>query len=604
MADPSGQKPGGQGPEAHVPDPMQLSRELADIAERSQRLVLEFLQRQRPDRLGMADPLNVGEAFLEMTQRLMADPTKLVQAQLSLWQDYLKLWQSTTQRLMGGPADPVIEPSAADRRFKDNAWTENTVFDYIKQSYLLTARWMQATVKQVDGLDDKTAKKIDFYTRQFVDAIAPSNFVLTNPEVLRATIESGGENLVKGLDNLLTDLERGKGRLMIKMTDLEKFKVGQNIAVTPGQVVYQNDLIQLIQYEPTTAKVHRRPLLIIPPWINKFYILDLRPENSFIRWAVEQGHTVFVVSWVNPDERLAKKSFEDYMKEGLLAALDAIEQATGERDANVIGYCLGGTLLAATLAYMKAKGDDRITSATYFVALTDFKDAGELSVFIDEEQLHFLEERMREHGYLEGSDMATTFNMLRANDLIWSFVVNNYLLGKEPFPFDLLYWNSDSTRMPAAMHSFYLRNMYQANKLVEPGGITLGGVPIDVRSIETPSFLLSTKEDHIAPWKSTYAATQLYGGPVKFVLAASGHIAGVVNPPGKSKYGHWENAKNPPTPDEWLATAKQYPDSWWPVWDKWVGKYAGGEVSARKPSDGKLKPIEKAPGSYVLVKGS
>jgi len=605
MADPSGQKPSDQGPEVRIPDPVQISRDLADIAERSQRLVLEFLQRQRPDGLGMADPLNVGQAFLEMTQRLMADPTRLVQAQLSLWQDYLKLWQSTTQRLMGGPTEPVIEPNAGDRRFKDNAWTENAVFDYIKQSYLLTARWMQATVKQVDGLDDKTAKKIDFYTRQFVDAIAPSNFVLTNPEVLRTTIETGGENLVKGLDNLLKDLERGKGRLMIKMTDLEKFKVGVNIAVTPGQVIYQNDLIQLIQYEPTTSTVKQRPLLIIPPWINKFYILDLRPENSFIRWAIGQGHTVFVVSWVNPDEKLAQKTFEDYMSEGLLAALDAIEQATGEREANVIGYCLGGTLLAATLAYMKAKGnDDRIKSATYFVALVDFKEAGELSVFIDEEQLHYLEERMREHGYLEGSDMATTFNMLRANDLIWSFVVNNYLLGKEPFPFDLLYWNSDSTRMPAAMHSFYLRNMYQENKLVVPGGITLAGVPIDVSTITTPSFLLSTREDHIAPWKSTYAATQLYRGPVKFVLAASGHIAGVVNAPGKSKYGHWENAKNPATPDEWLASATQYPDSWWPAWEKWVGKYAGGDVPARKPGDGKLKPIEKAPGSYVLVKAT
>ena len=604
MADPSGQKPSGQGPEARIPDPVQLSRDLADIAERSQRLVMEFLQRQRPEGLGMADPLNVGQAFLEMTQRLMADPARLVQAQLSLWQDYLKLWQSTTQRLMGGPTEPVIEPTSGDRRFKDNAWTENAVFDYIKQSYLLTARWMQATVKQVDGLDDKTAKKIDFYTRQFVDAIAPSNFVLTNPEVLRETIESGGENLVKGLDNLLRDLERGNGRLMIKMTDLDKFKVGVNIAVTPGKVVYQNDLIQLIQYEPATETVHRRPLLIIPPWINKFYILDLRPENSFIRWAVEQGHTVFVISWVNPDAKLAEKTFEDYMLEGLLAALDAMEQATGEREANVIGYCLGGTLLAATLAYLKAKKDDRIKSATYFVALVDFKEAGELSVFIDEEQLHYLEKRMREHGYLEGSDMATTFNMLRANDLIWSFVVNNYLLGKEPFPFDLLYWNSDSTRMPAAMHSFYLRNMYQENKLVVPGGITLAGVPIDVSTISTPSFLLSTREDHIAPWKSTYAATQLYRGPVKFVLAASGHIAGVVNPPGRSKYGHWENAKNPPTPDEWLATAKQHPDSWWPVWNKWIDKYAGGEVPARKPGDGKLTPIESAPGSYVLVKAS
>ena len=603
MADPSGQKPSDQGPEVRIPDPVQISRDLADIAERSQRLVLEFLQRQRPDGLGMADPLNVGQAFLEMTQRLMADPTRLVQAQLSLWQDYLKLWQSTTQRLMGGPTEPVIEPNAGDRRFKDNAWTENAVFDYIKQSYLLTARWMQATVKQVDGLDDKTAKKIDFYTRQFVDAIAPSNFVLTNPEVLRTTIETGGENLVKGLDNLLKDLERGKGRLMIKMTDLEKFKVGVNIAVTPGQVIYQNDLIQLIQYEPTTSTVKQRPLLIIPPWINKFYILDLRPENSFIRWAIGQGHTVFVVSWVNPDEKLAQKTFEDYMSEGLLAALDAIEQATGEREANVIGYCLGGTLLAATLAYMKAKGnDDRIKSATYFVALVDFKEAGELSVFIDEEQLHFLEERMREHGYLEGSDMATTFNMLRANDLIWSFVVNNYLLGKDPFPFDLLYWNSDSTRMPAAMHSFYLRRMYQENRLVEPGGITLGGVPIDLRKIATPTFILSTKEDHIAPWKSTYAATQLYRGPIRFVLAASGHIAGVVNPPAAEKYHHWTSTKLPDDPDAWLADAKQQPGSWWPEWARWVAKYGSGKVPARQPGDGKLTPIEDAPGSYVAVR--
>src|SRR5579864_7409825 len=602
MADTPKQKQGTKESAAALPDPMKLARDWASIAERSQRLVTEFLERQRAAEPTPADPLNLAQAFLEMTQRMLADPAKLVQAQLGLWQDYMKLWQRTAERLVGGAeSEPVIEPGAADRRFKDNAWSENAVFDYVKQSYLLTARWMQATVKQVDGLDDKTSKKIDFYTRQFVDAIAPSNFVLTNPEVLRATVESGGENLVKGLDNLLRDLERGHGRLMIKMTDLDKFKVGENIAVTPGQVVYQNDLIQLIQYEPATATVHRRPLLIIPPWINKFYILDLRPENSFIRWAVEQGHTVFVVSWVNPDERLAAKSFEDYMREGLLAALDAMEQATGERDANVIGYCLGGTLLAATLAYMTAKRDGRVKSATYFVTMVDFAEAGELSVFIDEEQLQALEQRMSKKGYLEARDMHTTFNMLRANDLIWSFVVNNYLLGKQPFPFDLLYWNSDSTRMPAAMHSYYLRNMYQRNLLVKPGGITLAGVPIDLRRIKTPAFLLSTREDHIAPWRSTYAATQIYAGPIKFVLSASGHIAGVVNPPG-SKYGHFENDKNPPTAEEWLAGATQHPDSWWPVWEKWVAQYAGGEVPARQPGDGKLRPIEDAPGSYVKVR--
>ena len=584
------------------PDPTQWAQHMAEIAQLSEKLVREFLAGQPQAGMGMADPLNIGAAFLEMTQRLMSDPGRLVQAQLSLWQDYLRLWSNTTQRFLGGEAAPVAEPTPGDRRFKDAAWQESTLFDYIKQSYLLTARWLQSTVKQVEGLDDKTARKIDFYTRQFVDAMAPSNFVLTNPEVLRATIDSGGENLVNGLRHVLEDLERGKGKLMIRMTDLEAFKVGGNIAITPGKVVYQNDLMQLIQYLPTTAKVQRRPLLIMPPWINKYYILDLRPDNSFVKWAVAQGHTVFVISWVNPDEKLAAKQFEDYMLEGPLAALDAIERATGEREANVIGYCLGGTLLAATIAYMTEKGDDRFKSATYFVTMTDFAEAGELSVFIDEEQLGALETRMREHGYLEGSDMATTFNMLRANDLIWSFVVNNYLLGKEPFPFDLLYWNSDSTRMPAAMHAYYLRNMYQENKLVVPGALTLAGVPIDLRKVKVPAFFLSTKEDHIAPWKSTYAATHIFGGSVKFVLSASGHIAGVINPPGKAKYGHWENAKLPKTADDWLAGAKYNEGSWWPRWEKWVAKYASGEVDARQPGDGKLAPIEDAPGAYVLTK--
>jgi polyhydroxyalkanoate synthase len=536
-----------------------------------------------------------------MTARMMSDPSKLVQAQLSLWNDYMTLWQRTAQRFLGGIAEPLIEAAPEDRRFRDQAWSDNSLFDFIKQSYLLTARCIQGAVKDVEGLDERTARKVDFYTRQFVDAIAPSNFVMTNPEVLRATLESRGENLLNGLKNLLDDLERGKGRLAITMTDMTAFKIGENVATTPGKVVYQNDLIQLLQYTPTTETVKQRPLLIIPPWINKFYILDLRPRNSFIRWAVEQGHTVFVISWVNPDERLSAKSFEDYMREGPLAALDAMEQATGEREANVIGYCLGGTLLAATLSYLTAKRDQRVKSATYLVTMVDFAEAGELSVFIDEEQLRALEERMDKKGYLEARDMHTTFNMLRANDLIWSFVVNNYLLGKSPFPFDLLYWNADSTRMPAAMHSFYLRRMYQENLLAKPGGITLGGVPIDLRKIKTPAFMLSTREDHIAPWRSTYAATQLYAGPVKFTLSASGHIAGVVNPPG-SKYGHWENDNNPPTPEEWLAGATQYAESWWPAWEQWIAKYAGGEVPARQPGDGKLTPLEDAPGSYVKVR--
>jgi polyhydroxyalkanoate synthase len=584
-----------------LPDPAEIGRSMADVAERSQRIVGEWLKRQASEEHA-PDPLNIGSAFMEMTARLMANPAGLMAAQLGFWQDYMTLWQNTARRMMGMDAEPVIDAPSTDRRFKDDAWKENEVFDFIKQSYLLSARFVQDVVKQVDGLDPKTAQKVDFYSRQFVDAMSPSNFLLTNPEVLRKTAETGGENLLKGLNNLLADLERGKGKLHIKMTDMDAFKLGENIGVSPGKVVFQNDLIQLIQYTPATDKVLKRPLLIAPPWINKFYILDLRPRNSFVRWAASQGHTVFVISWVNPDTKLAEKGFEDYMTDGYLAALDAIEQATGEREVNAIGYCLGGTLLASTLAYMAVKGDDRIKSATFFVTMMDFEEAGELGVFIDEEQLKAIEEKMSKRGYLEGSEMATTFNMLRANDLIWSFVVNNYLLGNDPFPFDLLYWNADSTRMPARMHSFYLRKMYQKNLLAVPNGISLAGVPIDLTKIRTPAYFLSTREDHIAPWKSTYRGTQLLSGPKRFVLAASGHIAGVVNPPEGGKYSHWINKDLPPNPEEWFKGATEIAGSWWPDWHRWVSSQAKAQVPARVPGDGKLKPIEDAPGSYVKVR--
>jgi len=580
-----------------------IAARMAEIAARSQAIVGEFLTRQTENGgLGMADPTNIGRAFLEMTARMMADPTKLARAQMSLWQDYMALWQRTAQRMLDPSAEPLVRPARDDRRFRDPEWDENHLFDFIKQSYLLTSRWLLSTVRDVEGLDDKTARKIDFYTRQFVDAMAPSNFVMTNPEVLRATIESRGENLISGLSNLLEDLERGKGELRIKMTDFEAFELGVNIAVSPGKVVWRTDLMELIQYEPTTAEVYRRPLLIVPPWINKFYVLDLQPRNSFIRWAVDQGFTVFVISWVNPDESLAGKTFDDYMHEGPLAALEAIEKATGEREATVIGYCLGGTLLAATLALMAARGDDRIKAATFFASMVDFSEAGELSVFIDEEQLTALEQRMSRKGHLDGAAMATTFNMLRANDLIWSFVVNNYLLGKEPLPFDLLYWNADSTNMPATMHSFYLRKMYEENKLVEPGGITLDGVPVDLRKIRTPAYILSTREDHIAPWKSTYAATQLYSGPKRFVLAASGHIAGVINPPAAKKYAYWTNPETPPTPEAWFAGAREHPGSWWPDWKAWNARRSGKKVAARRPGEGALKPLCDAPGTYVRMR--
>jgi polyhydroxyalkanoate synthase subunit PhaC len=589
-------------PDIKMPDPELLGHSMADIAARSQRLVNDWLKRQAKEGVEL-DPLNVGGAFLEMTAKLLANPAQLVQAQLGLWRDYVTLWQNTTRRILGQEPAPVIESDPKDKRFADPAWKQNEIFDFIKQSYLLSARYISDVVTHVDGLEPKTAQKIDFYSRQFINALSPSNFALTNPEVLRRTRETGGENLVKGLNNLLTDLEQGRGNLRIKMADTAAFKVGGNIAISDGKVVYQNELMQLIQYAPTTDQVFARPVVIFPPWINKFYILDLRPNNSLVRYLVSQGHTVFMVSWVNPDERLAHKNFDDYMVEGVLAALDAIERATKSRAVNAIGYCLGGTLLASTLGYMKAKKDERIKTATFLVTLTDFTDAGELGVFIDEEQLSNLEEKMHKRGYLEGGEMSTTFNLLRANDLIWSFVVNNYLLGKEPFPFDLLYWNSDATRMPPAMHSFYLRNMYQKNLLAQPGGIAMKGVPVDLGQVDIPAYFLSCREDHIAPWTSTYHGAKLFGGKVRFVLAASGHIAGVVNPPEGGKYNHFVNPDMPERPDDWHEAATEVAGSWWPDWHRWVTGFDKEQVPARVPGVGRLKTIENAPGSYVTVRG-
>jgi polyhydroxyalkanoate synthase len=592
-----------QGPTIHMPDPLQVADTVASIASKSQRLVQTFLARQIADgTLNMDNGMRIGTAFLDMTQKMLADPVKLAQTQFALWQDYTHLWQNSAAAFFGQQVEPVIAPEHSDRRFQHDAWKDNYLFDFIKQSYLLTARWLQNTVTEVDGLDNKTKKKLEFYTRQFVDALAPTNFPITNPEVLRATIESGGENLLKGLNNLLSDLERGKGRLSIRTTDLEGFTPGINVAATPGKVIYQNELFQLIQYAPATEQVLRIPLLVVPPWINKFYILDLRPKNSFIKWSIAQGFTVFVISWINPDARLAEKNFEDYLVEGALTALDVIEQATAERQVNAVGYCLGGTLLACTAAYLAAKNDDRLSSCTFITTMLDFSAPGELEVFIDEEQLTSLEKRMSQRGYLEGNEMAATFSLLRANDLIWSFFISNYLLGKDPFPFDLLYWNADSTRMPAKMHSFYLRYMYQKNRLKEPGGITLAGEPIDLRKVTTPAYFLATIEDHIAPWKTTYAGTQLFSGPVRFVLSGSGHIAGVINPPAKNKYCHWTNPAIAKTPERWFGGAEQQQGSWWADWLQWAKPYAGEPIPARMPGTGNMAIIEDAPGSYVMAK--
>ncbi len=587
-----------------TPEAEQLTKVLHEVAERSSKILGDFSAKQSESlSAAVRDEMGIAKAFMDLYARLAADPALLASVSMNWWIDSMRVWQSSWMRMLGMQAGPAEEPSKGDWRFKDDEWTKNFLFDYIKQSYLVAARHIQHAVSSVEGLPEESEKKVAFFTRQYVDALAPSNFLLTNPQVLRETLSSGGQNLVKGLNNLLGDIEKGGGQLRISMTDENAFTLGKNVATTPGKVVHQTDLMQLIQYEPRTKDVFRQPLVIIPPWINKYYILDLREKNSFIRWALEQGHSVFVVSWVNPDARLAQKGFDDYMLEGALAALDAVEKATGERKVNFIGYCLGGTLLGATLAYLAAKGDDRVASATFFVSLLDFSQPGELGVFIDEAQVEKLERKMNERGYLEGSEMAGTFNLLRSNDLVWSFVVNNYLLGKDPFPFDLLYWNSDSTRMPARMHSFYLRNMYIKNLMGVPGGITLHGVPIDLAKVKLPSYFISTVEDHIAPWKTTYKGARYLGGAergaVRFVLGGSGHIAGIVNPPASNKYHYWTNDALPATADEWFASAKQHPGSWWNDWQGWIARLNGADkVPARAPKNA----LEDAPGSYAMLR--
>ena len=581
-------------------NPPELAKICGLVAERSSKILAQFSQKQAESlSSAVRDEMGIARAFMDLYTRIAADPALLANASMSMWADYMRLWQATWLKMLGLQVPPVAAPAAGDARFKDEDWSSNFLFDHIKQSYLIAARHIQQAVASVAGLPPESEKKVAFFTRQYVDALSPSNFLLTNPQVLRETLHSGGQNLVRGLNNLLADLEKGGGQLRISMTDESAFQLGRNVATTPGKVVYQTPLMQLIQYQPTTPEVYKRPLVIIPPWINKYYILDLREKNSFIRWAVAQGHSVFVLSWVNPDASLSQKGFDDYMREGALAAFDAVEKATGERDMNVIGYCLGGTLLGATLGYLSNTNQERVASATFFVSLLDFSEPGELGVFIDEAQVANLEKKMNQRGYLEGSEMAGTFNLLRANDLVWSFVVNNYLLGKDPFPFDLLYWNADSTRMPARMHSFYLRNMYIKNLLGEPGGIELDGVPIDLSAVRTPAYFISTVEDHIAPWQSTYKGAKYLGGPVRFVLGGSGHIAGIVNPPAAKKYHYWVNEALPMTADEWFAGAKQIPGSWWEDWQAWIDRLNGGEkVPARIPQNA----LEDAPGSYATLR--
>ncbi len=580
-----------------------LSLNLARAAMTAQGALAEAALRtaDRPAAL-TPDPFHVGSALNEVMGALAAQPDRLMRAQAELFERYLDLWKAAARTAGGESPDPVAVPGPGDKRFNDPDWSANPVFDVIKQSYLITSDWLNDLVKGAQGVDPLIQRRVTFFTQMLTDAFSPSNFLLSNPAALRAAMESRGESLLKGMENFAADLHRGGGQLSISQTDLAQFKVGENVATAPGKVIFQNDIIQILQYSPTTETVHEIPQLIFPPWINKFYILDLRPENSMIRWLTAQGLSVFVTSWVNPDARLAAKTFEDYLQEGIYAAIDAVTLQAATRTVNTVGYCIGGTLLSCALAHMAARGDKRVASATFFAAQQDFSEAGDLLIFANEDWLADLEKRMDAGGgVLAGQTMADTFNALRANDLIWSFFVNNYLMGKEPKPFDLLFWNSDQTRMPKTLHLFYLRRFYEENALAL-GKLELGGELLDLKKVKTPIYVQSSKEDHIAPAKSVYKGARLFGGKTSFTLAGSGHIAGVINAPAAVKYQHWTNDALPATLDEWMAGAQAHPGSWWPHWVAWLAPRSGKQIPARDPAKGPLKALEDAPGSFVKVR--
>lgn len=580
-----------------------LSANLARAAVTAQGAIAEAALRQadRPAAL-TPDPFHVAPALNEVMTRLAAQPDRLMRAQADLFSQYMELWQSTARRAAGEEVAPVVAPAAGDKRFNDPDWASNPMFDLMKQSYLLSSNWLNGLIAEVEGVDPGAKRRVEFFTKMLTDAFSPSNFLISNPAALREVVQTQGQSLVRGMENFAADLERGGGQLAISQTDLAKFKVGENVATAPGKVVYQNDILQLVQFDPTTETVSQIPLLIFPPWINKFYIMDLRPENSMIRWLTGQGFTVFVASWVNPDQKLAAKTFEDYMFEGIYDATQQVMTQCDVDRVNTVGYCIGGTLLSVALAHMAARGDKRINSTTFFAAQQDFAEAGDLLLFTNEEWLQSIEQQMDQAGgFLPSQSMADTFNALRGNDLIWSFFVSNYLMGKEPRPFDLLFWNADQTRMPKALHLFYLRNFYKDNALTT-GKLSLGGEHLDLSKVTTPIYVQSSKDDHIAPFRSVYRGAKAFGGPVTFTMAGSGHIAGVINHPDAKKYQHWTNTALPADVGQWIAGAEEHPGSWWPHWAEWLRSRSGDQVPARDPAKGKLKALENAPGSFVLVK--
>ncbi|MER9234261.1 class I poly(R)-hydroxyalkanoic acid synthase [Mesorhizobium sp. M0622] len=588
-----------------VKDPERFALNMARMIEQAGKAASAWAEpREKGEvRDHVAEPVvDMVKTFSKLTEYWLSDPQRALEAQTRLFSGYMTVWANAVQRIGAGAedAEDAVKPERGDKRFQDPEWGRNAFFDFLKQAYLVTSRWAAELVEHADGLDEHTRHKASFYVKQVSNAISPSNFILTNPELFRETVASNGENLVRGMKMLAEDIAAGKGDLKLRQADYSSFEIGKNLATTPGKVVGRSDVAEILQYEPTTDTVLKRPLLICPPWINKYYILDLNPQKSFIRWAVEQGHTVFVISWINPDERHGAKSWEAYIREGLQYGLDTIEKATGEKDVNAIGYCVGGTLLAAALALMAQEGDQRIKSATFFTTQVDFTYAGDLKVFVDEEQVAAVEKAMSEKGYLDGTRMATAFNMLRSGDLIWPYVVNNYMRGKDPLPFDLLYWNADSTRMGAANHSFYLRNCYLENRLSQ-GMMELAGRAVSLKDVTIPVYNLASKEDHIAPALSVFLGSKYFGGEVDYVMAGSGHIAGVVNPPAAQKYHYWTGGKPVGDFDEWFAKAANHPGSWWPHWQRWIEAKDNARVPARKPGE-HMQVLGEAPGTYVKVR--
>jgi polyhydroxyalkanoate synthase len=565
------------------------------VMGRAQQMLMEFWADQM--KKGQAMPAWSPPAFGFGEQASTTDPMALMSAGAQAWAKGLETWG----KMLGGVTAPPAaeEKDRKDRRFAAPEWGENPIFDTIRKTYLQISDQLLGTVNEIEGVDEATRERLRFATRSFVDAMSPSNFALTNPQVLKRTIETRGENLLKGLANMLKDIGAGQ----MTQTKPGVFEVGRNLATTPGKVIKQTPLYQLIQYTPTTDEVLRTPLVIFPPWINRFYILDLSPEKSFVKWCVDHGISLFMVSWKSADESIADATLDDYVLKGQIDAIDTIRDLLGVESAHVIGYCVAGTTLAATLGYLHAKKQEKkVKSATFLTAQVDFSKAGDLKLFTGDETMALLDQLTKDKGYLDGRYMAATFNLLRGRDLIWNYVVNNYLLGEEPPPFDLLHWNSDTTNLPAGWHRDYLETLYKGNKLVLPGEIKVAGTPIDIDQVKTPAYIQAGREDHIAPPESVWMIMDHFHGPKRFVLAGSGHIAGVVNPPAAQKYQYWTCDKDAATLEQFIDSAEEHKGSWWPDWLEWLKKQDPATVKAegaRIPGKGKLKAIEDAPGSYV-----